>query len=516
MVTSAKSVSTEIPSDKVQQRELSDSGHHESIPNKNGSSHHVLPKKELTEVQQRKSSDTDAPASQCSQDESELTMVVEKVSSSSQLAKDPDSKNHLSQFNQERIPQSIIPKEEMDNLHQRPSHNTLQQSNQEGNAVCLKPDNELDNLHKRQSPDTGIRASNCNLEGQTISVIPEKVSYTLHKTHDPASQSDQKKFTLAVRPEKVLDKLPLRRNSDGVQAGQSDQGGVSFSRIPEKPSEDGYNWRKYGQKLVRGNTFIRSYYKCTFPNCPARKQVERSHDGPITEINYLWKHEHPKPPNTLLKGTAFVMPIQARRPDEPSSTISEDDSSVHGETSQPTETTETLQLAVVPASCDIVEVAVSQSSEVKSEVNDDGDPDSKRRKKDVSSVSDTIVTNTNCEPRIVVQTTSVVDIVNDGYRWRKYGQKLVKGNSNPRSYYRCSSTGCPVKKHVERAAHDPKVVITTYEGRHDHDIPGGRTVTHNTGGTDTSTTSVNGGELRPNPESKEAVGMDVVVHVSAN
>lgn len=36
------------------------------------------------------------------------------------------------------------------------------------------------------------------------------------------------------------------------------------------------------------------------------------------------------------------------------------------------------------------------------------------------------------EPRIVVQTRSEVDIVNDGYRWRKYGQKLVKGNPHPR------------------------------------------------------------------------------------
>lgn len=36
------------------------------------------------------------------------------------------------------------------------------------------------------------------------------------------------------------------------------------------------------------------------------------------------------------------------------------------------------------------------------------------------------------EPRFVVQTMSEVNIVNDGYRWRKYGQKMVKGNPNPR------------------------------------------------------------------------------------
>ena len=38
----------------------------------------------------------------------------------------------------------------------------------------------------------------------------------------------------------------------------------------------------------------------------------------------------------------------------------------------------------------------------------------------------------NREPRVVVQTVSEVDILDDGYRWRKYGQKVVKGNPHPR------------------------------------------------------------------------------------
>nr|GEV00893.1 probable serine/threonine-protein kinase At1g54610 [Tanacetum cinerariifolium] len=40
-----------------------------------------------------------------------------------------------------------------------------------------------------------------------------------------------------------------------------------------------------------------------------------------------------------------------------------------------------------------------------------------------------------------------------------------------RSYYKCTFPGCNVRKHVERAPLDPKSVVTTYEGKHNHDIP---------------------------------------------
>lgn len=40
-----------------------------------------------------------------------------------------------------------------------------------------------------------------------------------------------------------------------------------------------------------------------------------------------------------------------------------------------------------------------------------------------------------------------------------------------RSYYKCTSAGCSVRKHVERSSADPRAVITTYEGKHTHDVP---------------------------------------------
>lgn len=39
-----------------------------------------------------------------------------------------------------------------------------------------------------------------------------------------------------------------------------------------------------------------------------------------------------------------------------------------------------------------------------------------------------------------------------------------------------------MRKHVERASHDLKSVITTYEGKHNHDVPAARNSSHGGGG----------------------------------
>ncbi|KAL8130657.1 hypothetical protein V2J09_019812 [Rumex salicifolius] len=286
-------------------------------------------------------------------------------------------------------------------------------------------------------------------------------------------------------------------------------------------SEDGYSWRKYGQKQVKGSEFPRSYYKCTHPSCPVKKKVEHSHDGQVTEIVYKGAHNHPKPQpsrrSTFNSSVSCAEPLKVGeggsvqgeggtvwrdsqhgcddlklgseyRPDGLERTcstsittgVSDVPPTNHGKSVGVLESAGTPELSSTLASNEEEDDAATQGSML---VANDNEPDMKKQKMEEPLIEATLASRAVREPRVIVQIESEVDILDDGYRWRKYGQKVVKGNPNPRSYYKCTHPGCTVRKHVERASHNLKCVLTTYEGKHNHEVPTARNSSHtNSGG----------------------------------
>ena len=68
--------------------------------------------------------------------------------------------------------------------------------------------------------------------------------------------------------------------------------------------------------------------------------------------------------------------------------------------------------------------------------------------------------------KLEVECSAAIDIGNDGFKWRKYGQKVYKGGTEPRAYYKCCVTNCPARKTVEVAREGVKLCV--YQANHSH------------------------------------------------
>ncbi|KAH1256494.1 putative WRKY transcription factor 33 [Glycine max] len=299
-----------------------------------------------------------------------------------------------------------------------------------------------------QSSSMSYNMRNTSTEGQQGNKEEERnysdLSFLTKTNHVPLFQSSTTMFQVE----------PLKKQDTMISSEAAKQTDFSSERTetkPEYPSTQGFSAALASIKPeIQSNSAPGSvHFNSTYaPNCPTKKKVERSLEGHITEIVYKGSHNHPKP----LGRKNGSQSIHQTSSSCTNSGIS--DQSVGEEDLE-----QTSQTSYSGGGDDDLG---NEAKRWKGENENDGHSYSSAGSRTVK------------EPRVVVQTTSEIDILDDGYRWRKYGQKVVKGNPNPRSYYKCVAPGCPVRKHVERAAHDMKAVITTYEGKHIHDVPLGR------------------------------------------
>jgi len=242
---------------------------------------------------------------------------------------------------------------------------------------------------------------------------------------------------------------PLKRASETVD--EEPKPFIAAANV-DRPSYDGYNWRKYGQKQVKGSEYPRSYYKCTHPNCPVKKKVERTFDGQIAEIVYKGEHNHQKPqPPKRSSSAAEIDPKPSNNVNELMN-LDRNLENCYPNKSQP----------LVSGNLDSFDC--EEGSKGLEGLNDM--PKNNKRRKSTNTSNEVVQ-----DPRASVQNGTETEIVGDGFRWRKYGQKVVKGNPYPRSYYKCTSIKCNVRKYVERASEEPSAFLTTYEGKHNHDMP---------------------------------------------
>ncbi|XP_030452369.1 WRKY transcription factor 44-like isoform X2 [Syzygium oleosum] len=221
----------------------------------------------------------------------------------------------------------------------------------------------------------------------------------------------------------------------------------------DRPSYDGYNWRKYGQKQVKGSEYPRSYYKCTHPNCPVKKKVERSFDGQIAEIVYKGEHNHPKPqpPKRSSSGTQGLGNVL-----EGSGVDSTNNLNNSGHLNERNECSkdrvENKNLALMtyhgkgPLAYDPITYAAPNAGggtpdnscgisgeydDGSKELEEDDEPKNKRRKRE-NQLNEPDISGEGIQEARAVQNSTDSEIVGDGFRWRKYGQKVVKGNPYPR------------------------------------------------------------------------------------
>ncbi|KAK3146553.1 hypothetical protein QOZ80_3BG0267990 [Eleusine coracana subsp. coracana] len=94
------------------------------------------------------------------------------------------------------------------------------------------------------------------------------------------------------------DAISSEAGEERNEAAAAADTGIGNQQLIAMP-EDGYQWKKYGQKFIKNIQKIRSYFRCRHKLCGAKKKVEwhPSNAGGDLRIVYEGVHQHGSPPS---------------------------------------------------------------------------------------------------------------------------------------------------------------------------------------------------------------------------
>jgi hypothetical protein len=246
-------------------------------------------------------------------------------------------------------------------------------------------------------------------------------------------------------------------------------------------------WKKYGQKVINRpgqSPLTRCYFKCNYPGCEAKKQIEKEldADGNVVEINPNFWGIHCHDEGIFSNQVCY----DEDKNKKPKSVGSPQVNGKHTSAADSADASTARTAGVVTSLTGSEKESTSEPDESSPEEPPSVAPTGRGSQNDLgNAISSGAVTTTD---EVQIKTVTVLDPVAKGNhtgnqsvlhikqnQWKKYGQKVVKRRGSGkliRCYFRCNYPGCEAKKQIEKELDAEGNVIEinpNFWGTHCHD-----------------------------------------------